>query len=766
MSQTIAKPILFGTFIVSFLILTSSCSLTKTLSEEELLHYKTQIHIADADKPDKVKKLASRLKAIPSPKTLSGFDKLRIRYYNFLGKTRKEKGLKAWLKKNIAKAPVLLDTEKLENSRLRIKRFLFDQGYFKAGVGIDTSTSGKKVAVNYQVRAERQYFLREVYYPSDTTPLGATLAKFQEESVLREQAPYLKQNILKERNRLAKTANENGFLKVSDKNFDFFIDTIPGVFQTDIYIQIRTDEDSLKLSPYYLSDYWVYTDYSLETAAASVEPDTLNYQGLKIIQSEALIRPKILYDQILPQKDSLYAKSKADQTVNRLLNLGVYKFVNQRYEEKEGNFLDQYYDLTPGVIQDVSAEVKANTRTGNFLGTGLAFTYSHRNLFRGAERMDLSLSGEVETQIGNTQSFINSMDLGLQFNLSLPYFSPFKIADAALLNRKTVFNAGNSYQRRTQFYTLNSIDLKFGYEWRNSSQKRRQLNPLYLSRIKVFDQSPEFKRLLDENPSLRKSFEDVFIIGGQYISTYTSGSLNARGNYFFLKNSLELSGNLPWLARSVLKAKKTAGSFTFLELPFSQYVKFDTDYRYYRPVQSGLLVFRVFAGAGLAFGNLQVLPYVKQYFAGGSNGIRAFRIRNLGPGTYFNPESDVEGVDFIDQTGDLKLEFNLEYRFDMISYLKGAFFIDAGNVWLLREEEAREGGVFQFNDFYKEIAIGTGFGLRLDISSFVVRLDAAFPIRKPFLEEGRRWTMSDINFFRKKWRKENLVLNLGLGYPF
>ena len=244
--------------------------------------------------------------------------------------------------------------------------------------------------------------------------------------------------------------------------------------------------------------------------------------------------------------------------------------------------------------------------------------------------------------------------------------------------------------------------------------------------------------------------------------------MGALDPYFFMRAGVETAGNLAYLT-GLLRAGKQDEPYKVFGLPFSQFIKLDLDARYHIPRGASSLVFRVFGGIGISYGNTQVMPYVKQYFSGGANGLRAFQIRTVGPGSYVNIPADATQNEFIDQTGDIKLEANVEYRFPLVSYLKGAVFLDAGNIWLLREDEGetpREGGVFKFNKFYKEIAAGAGLGFRLDISSFVIRLDIAFPISKPYLPEGERLVIHEINFLSRDWRRDNLNYNIGLGYPF
>ncbi len=228
---------------------------------------------------------------------------------------------------------------------------------------------------------------------------------------------------------------------------------------------------------------------------------------------------------------------------------------------------------------------------------------------------------------------------------------------------------------------------------------------------------------------------------------------------------LDISGNLFYLLQSTLSESEN-GDYTIFNTPYSQYSKITTEYRYYYNFGDyNKMAFRLLGGIGVPYGNSETLPFVKQFFIGGTNSIRAFGVRMLGPGTY-RPENTGSIGNFYDQSGDIKLEANAEYRFTIYNLVKGALFLDAGNIWLLNPDESKPGAVFNGNNFYNEIAVGTGLGLRLDTDFFVIRLDLGVPLRKPWLPENDRWTFDTINFGSGEWRSENLVLNIAIGYPF
>jgi outer membrane protein assembly factor BamA len=361
--------------------------------------------------------------------------------------------------------------------------------------------------------------------------------------------------------------------------------------------------------------------------------------------------------------------------------------------------------------------------------------------------------------------------VGTSGELDLPKFLvPFKLNNvSSLFVPKTRIVLGFNLLDRLQYYQLFSVDASFGYIWKESLNKEHNFNPLSITFAHLANATQKFNDLLSANPLLKKSFEQQFIIGQNYSFTYNDQLEKYHKNHVYFKGSIDLSGNLLQLFQSLFyKQKATPDTpYEIFGTAYSEYYKFDIDLRYYYNTidQRSSLASRFIAGIGVAYGNSATLPYVKQFYIGGSNSVRAFGARALGPGSYRIPDS-LAAKSFFDQAGDIKLEANTEYRFPIISILKGALFIDAGNIWLLQEDPDRPGGTFSSKTFLDEIAVGTGFGLRLDLSFFVLRFDVAFPLRVPYLPQGERWVIQKINFIDPSWRTHNLAFNIAIGYPY
>jgi outer membrane translocation and assembly module TamA len=321
------------------------------------------------------------------------------------------------------------------------------------------------------------------------------------------------------------------------------------------------------------------------------------------------------------------------------------------------------------------------------------------------------------------------------------------------MNQETSLNLDLNLLNRTAYYTMFSgmIDLK--YRWKRTPEIQHSISPLYLNSVSLIATTPDFDSIVDENIYIRKSFEEQFIIGTKYEFNYDNTHKIQPHNFFFL-GSVRASGNLVDLFAS--RGKEDADRPHYmLKNTYSQYLKITTDFRYYYNGFNKSFVFRLYAGLGLPYLNSTVIPYVEQFFSGGAYSVRGFTARTLGPGSYYEEDNT-----FIDQSGDVKLEGNFEYRFVISKILHGALFLEAGNIWLVNEDENRPGSEFNFNTFYNELAVGTGFGLRFDFNFFVLRTDLGFPLRTAYVKDDTNWLLGSEPLLKKG------LFYIAIGYPF
>jgi hypothetical protein len=461
------------------------------------------------------------------------------------------------------------------------------------------------------------------------------------------------------------------------------------------------------------------------------------------------------------------------------MGLNTFKFVNIKYRRNraDSTSLRAFIYLTPLLKKSFRIQVQGVSKSNNFIGPGMEFAFTNRNFMQGAELFQLKLYGSYEMQIRKRQlNPLSALEVGTEVSLSVPRFiAPIRIRQtSAKYLPHTQFKVGYSLQQRSQYFRLNSFNVSAGYIWRETKLKTHELFPVDVAFVQESNTSVEFEEMREINPVLRNSFQNQFILGSRYsytINTQLSDDVEQKYNLkkfkrsnFYFNGTVDLSGNLAHAIQSLQSSSRDPSS-DVIHSTYSQYVRTQLDFRYYHQINKGSkLATRLLTGVGYAFGNSRTLPYIKQFSSGGSGSLRAFPARSVGPGTYNFLAADT--IFFIDQRGDFKLEGSVEYRFDIIKTLKGALFVDAGNIWLARADPQRPGGKFQSNKFLNELAVGTGVGLRFDFNFFVLRFDLAFPLRKAYAEDGRRWVLDDIDLTSRVWRRQNLILNIAIGYPF
>ncbi|MCB0550588.1 MAG: BamA/TamA family outer membrane protein [Phaeodactylibacter sp.] len=755
---------------VALLAFSTACNPTRRIQEGQLF-YQGATAKFEGRAPEQQKQLEAQLLAmarpVPNESLLGLYPRLGI--YNLFA--NKKRGIGKWLQEKLGRPPVTYNPELVERSRLRMEKYLKDDGYLQASVRYDTLARKKKIKVAYYVQAGGQYTIGSVDWPEDSTALQVLLEQEKAGSLLKTGQPYQLSQLEAERERLAQSGIEQGFFQLSKDNFYYFLDTTLSQNQVGLYLRVAPPQDGRPFHRHYIGKTTLYPTFLLDEQNADLRLDTLERGRFTFIQSQEFVKLPALNRAVLQQEGELYVHSLQQKSVNRLLGLGPFKFVNLKYqlrEEQDSLFLDRQFFLTPGLTQDFSAELEASSLESNSLGSALNINYTHRNFLGGAEHFSLGLSTGILTQLGSDVRFINSFDFSLDGQLSFPsLLIPFGlIRTERSWQARSTAALGTEFERRATQYTLQSFRGQFSYLWQPGRLQQHELSPLQLTWVNTRNTSTAFEERLAANPRLRSSFGNYFITSLAYQYNYNEQKPQQRDDYLYLSGRLEAAGNLSYALSSLLSPRQE-GAYKFFGVPFAQFLRLEADIRYHHYLNRGSWIVRANLGGALPYGNSGAVPYIRQFFVGGANSIRAFKLRELGPGD--NTDGFASGLGVSDQTGDIKLELNAEYRFPLFSYLHGAIFTDVGNIWLTGQktgDPAADKGLFEWGSFYNELAVGAGAGLRLDITYFVLRLDLAFPLRRPFPDEGFRWVLREIAWGSRQWRQDNLVLNLALGYPF
>jgi outer membrane protein insertion porin family len=759
-------PLLFLFFMLLFV---ASCSGTRNLPEGELLYVGAKVKVEGKETPKKERKaLKTTLQEIVRPKPNSSFLGFRPKLvvYNMAGTPKKQKGIRYWLKTKVGEAPVFYSKVDLQYNKSVLQNFSENHGYFNTRTTADSTRMGKKVEARYTVIPERQYKIREVKFPADSTVLASAVAYTKDKSLFKKNEGYSLDVIKDERVRIDARLKEEGFYYFNADYLKVQVDSTVADHQVDLIVKLKSETPELSKIQYRINDIIVYSNYSIGSDSLIANPEaSRSYNDFTIIDSENLFKPRIFDRTLYFKKGDFYNQTNHNLSLNRLVNLGTFKFVKNQFKvaDTTGNYLDAYYYLTPLPKKSIRVEVLAKTNSANYTGTELNVNWSNRNLFKGAELLTISAFGGAEVQVSGLNNGFNVYRMGTEANLVWPrIISPFKFKSSSGFVPKTKATLGYEFQNRTKLYSLQTFKSSFGYLWKENLHKEHLLNITEITYASPQNVTLLYQEQILANPSLEKVIQKQLIFGPSYSYTFTNTMEKNRRNSFYYKASIDLAGNLYGLASGAnIRKSDTVKVFS---VPFSQFIKVENEFRHYLKLgKESVLASRIIAGAGFAYGNSNEIPFIKQFFNGGTNSIRAFRARSIGPGSF---DGSTAVTAFLpDQSGDLKLEFSTEYRAKIYDLIKGALFLDAGNIWLLKEDPAKPGAQFS-KDFMSEIAVGVGAGLRFDFSFLVLRTDLAFPIRKPYLADGERWVLNKVSFGSSSWRKENLVFNLAIGYPF
>ncbi|WP_375562413.1 BamA/TamA family outer membrane protein [Bernardetia sp. OM2101] len=732
----------------------------------------------------------------PEPNTKFLWMRPRLAFYHTFY-TEKEKGFKHWVMTKVGKPPILIKDVNEERVRKLILNRLLANGHFQAETEAKIKQDGKTAEIIYTPTVYQPYRLDTINFPQEPEPLGSVLNNAQKETLLKTGNPYNFQLLEQERSRLNDYAKERGYFYFSDKFIIYKVDSTIGNRKMNVYMQVKKQMPNLARKPYRIRNVFLFPNYKMGMDSVQnskklqrigrLEGDSTFY----CMMEECQFRPEILARSIFLDPDTLYSAERHEQTLKRLMGLGALKFADIRYKPVDSlgseGYLDAYIQLVPAKRKSLRAELNLVSKSNNFAGPGLNMSYRNKNAFGGAELLVVRLDGRFETQVSgrnsnqsveqpNQQNGLYSYELGAGLEVYIPRFiTPIKIPSLAQKYvPKTVFQGDIRLLSRVNYFKLLSGTAQFGYDWQETATKRHRFNPISINYVRLMDTTSLFNEAIGDNPLLQRSFQNQFIFGGNYSFTYQSAAgvdenTRKNKNHLFFNGNIDIGGNLIHSIQSIFVSRKSSGAepYTIFSEPYAQYARADIDFRYYINFNDEThhkIATRFIAGVGIPYGNADVLPYTKQFFAGGANSIRAFQARSIGPGSYISKDS-TSGL-FYDQTGDMRLEANIEYRFPIYSVFKGAVFADAGNVWLVKNDKNREGGLFNSNNFINDIALGVGAGLRVDVTFFVLRFDVAFPLSKPWLPENERWVASQIKIRDKDWRKENLVLNIAIGYPF
>lgn len=752
-------------YLLIFAFLVCSCSNTRRLPEGELLYVGGSVKVKDSTISRKQKReLKTKLSEIIRPKPNKKILGLRLRLYiyNITKEPKRDKGFRHWLKYKVGEEPVLFSKVDLEYNKKIIQNYAENNGYFNARTSADSTRRGKKATAEYTITPKQQYKIKSVTFPTDSTVIGKAVARTQRGTRLKVGDAYSLENIKEERIRIDTRLKERGFYYFTEDYLKVQVDSTVAQHEVDLIVKVKPETPQQAKKAFRINKINIYPNYTIDNDTTT---DVEQYNDFTIIGNKGLFRPIIFDRTLMFKKGDLYNRTKHNLSLNRLVNLGTFKFVKNQFVVSDtlGDFLDTSYYLTPFERKSIRVEVLGKTNTANYTGTELTVNWSHRNAFRAAELFSISVFGGLEVQLGGRNNGFNVYRVGGEANLIWPrIIAPFRFETSSGFVPRTKTTLGYEFQNRMRLYTLQTFKASYGYQWKENIRKEHQLNITEINFVSPQNVTDLYREQAQQNPALERVIEKQLTFGPNYTYFYTNTTQRRRKNTIWYKGTIDLSANLTGLITGANIRK--GDTIKVFGIPFSQFAKMQHEFRFnHKTAEKSTINTRIIAGVALPYGNSDLIPFTKQFFIGGANSLRAFRSRALGPGSY-NAINETT-VFLPDQSGDVKLEGNIEYRGNIYKFLNGALFMDAGNIWLLKEDPAKPGSQFTKN-FTKEIAVGIGAGLRFDFNFLVLRTDLAFPIRKPFLPDGERWVLDKVEFGSGPWRRDNLLFNLAIGYPF
>ena len=769
--------------------------------QKELGHIRKQARIEKKIDRKQEKMLAAKAK---------GKDRKAKRLDKKIDELVKEEPLtwRDWLTETVGEAPVIHDSLLTEKSASQMSIFLSKHGYFDNSVDFEVGVSrnGKKATVCYDVHPGQVYSVRKLEYEVNDPGIARRIDFLKSTSTLDSGQFFSVDAFDDERQRISDYLTNRGYFGFNKEFIRFKADSTIGNHQVDITLEFLNpqlvgeiqDTTAVIYHPrYYIGDIFIDTSYDLRDPD-NTPTDTLEFEGLKILyRGDLLIKPSLIAYTVYMDPGDLYQKDKAQKTYRRFNNLELFRSVSVQFEpqvDSDVNLLDCYIRLTPLKKQFFSTQTRGTHSDGN-LGVEANLNYTHRNVFHGAEQGNFSITSGFEaaqtltqtSQEGDVPVDGGGVTQGLRLNtfeigpeLSLTYHNIF-LLDLDRFSRNSTpsstLSLAYNYQSRPD-YVRSLTEFRYDGKWvENLSKGRTYFFHLpELSVIKI-EKSQSFQDLLDNinDDFLTNSYQDHLIISVLGLGAiFSNQQLKHQRKRHYFNFNIEGAGVIPRALMKTFNAPTNDdGSYSIAGIQYAHYTRAEIDYRrYWNYDEKNTVATRLGAGVGKPWENLGALPFEKSFFSGGANSVRAWQARSLGPGSF----RDTTALVTYNNIGEVKLEGNIEYRFNVTPTFEGAIFIDAGNVWLLNPSAARPGAAWG-RDFYSEIAVGGGLGFRLDMDFFLIRLDLGMQLKDPAKIQGERWIWEpkdEYNEFVKGFYPEGgapeyfpvVNFNLGIGYPF
>lgn len=764
----------YALLVITVLLLTS-CSATKYVPEGSCLL--DEVRIQTDNKEIKPSSLSMYVRQNPNAKWFS-LIKTQLYIYNWSGRDSTR-----WINRTLRRlgdAPVIYKAEETARSGEEMTKAIQNMGYMSASVEPVARIKKKKLKLTYKVSSGKPYKIRSLKYDIKDEKIREYMRLDSADTYLTEGMYFDVNRLDAERQRITDNLLRNGYYRFNKEYIFYTADTARNTYQVDVTMHLAPfrphgNDTTQNHRQYYINKVNFITDYNVleSSALSSIEiNDSIHYKGFPIYYKDKLyLRPKVLTNNLRITPGSLYNESDVQRTYSNFGRLQALKYTNIRFFETQAGDtarLNAYVMLTKSKYQSVSFELEGTNSAGD-LGAAASVSFQNRNMFKGSETFMIKLRGAYEA-VSGLQGGYNHEDyteFGAEATINFPRFLfPFLSNDFRRRIRATTeFGIQYNYQIRPEFSRI-IASAGWSYKWGMQHQRAQHridlldVNYLYMPSI-----SQEFRdRFLnkEQNYILKYNYDDRLIVRTGYSYTYNSAGqalMNNTiiGNSYSIRVNFESAGNLLYAFAKMANMKKNEdGEYSLLSIPFAQYVKGDFDFAKNVVIDNrNSIAFHVGAGIAIPYGNATIVPFEKRYFSGGANSVRGWSVRDLGPGVFPGDGN------FMNQSGDVKLDANIEYRTRLFWKFRGAVFVDAGNIWTLRDYKDQPGGKFEINKFYKQIAVAYGLGLRLDLDFFVLRFDGGMKAVNPVYETRRE----HFPVLHPKFSRD-FAFHFAVGYPF
>lgn len=762
------------TLLAAVTLSLASCTATKFVPEGAYLLDEVKVHTDN--KAIKPSNLRPYVRQNPNSKWFS-LIKTQLYVYNLSGRDSTH-----WWNKFLRKvgdAPVIYNETEAIRSQNELAKALHNMGFMGATVNHTTKTKKKKLKLYYEVLSGNPYTVQSLKYEIDDQKIAMYLQNDSASTLLKEGMRFDVNVLDAERQRITDKLLSNGYYKFNKDYISYTADTVRNTQLVDLTMHLQSYKshpgDTLKdHNQYVINKVNFITDYDVlqSTALASIEiNDSVHYNGYPIYYKDKLyLRPKLLTDNLRFQPGDLYDERSVQRTYSSFGRLPALKYTNIRFFETQVGDTTQlncYVMLTKSKHQSVSFEVEGTNSAGD-LGAAASVSFLHRNLFRGSESFMMKFRGAYEVITGLQGDYRNNnyTEYGVETSINFPNFLfPFLSSDFKQKIRATTeFGLQYSYQLRPEFSrTLASASWSYKWLQRQRTQHRIDLIDIsYLYLPWISDKFREDYINKGQNHIFEYNYKNRLIVRMGYSYNYNSAGSSLvnntiTSNSYSIRMNFESAGNILYALSKATNIRKNAdGEYAILDIPYAQYLKGDFDFAKNIIIDHrNSLAFHIGVGVAFPYGNAKTIPFEKQYFSGGANSVRGWAVRALGPGTFPGDGN------FLNQSGDIKLDASVEYRSKLFWKFQGALFVDAGNIWTMRDYANQPGGVFKFSEFYKQIAVAYGLGLRLDLDFFVLRFDGGMKAVNPSFETKRE----HFPIIHPKFSRD-FAFHFAVGYPF